>query len=93
MERITVGNIRARTEQLNRVLSDIGVDIDASLYGANGGWSINGFGGSHNFSTGIRTKREIYDQFNTAVNILYEVSRQQRGASAKQRYNKFIGSE
>jgi len=78
MDRITQKNIRAKTEQLNRVLAELGVDIDASIYGANGGWSINAFDGSVNVSQGIRTKREIYDQLYTAIEILYQVGRQQR---------------
>ena len=78
MDRITQKNIQAKTEQLNRVLAELGVDIDASLYGANGGYSINAFDGSHNFSIGIRSKREIYDQLYTAIEILYQVGRQQR---------------
>ena len=85
MDKITQKNIRAKTEQLNRVLAELGVDIDASLYGANGGWSINAFDGSVNVSQGIRTKREIYDQLHTAIEILYQVrsNRNSVGNNAK----------
>ena len=57
MDKITQKNIQAKTEQLNRVLAELGVDIDASLYGANGGYSINAFDGSVNVSQGIRNIR------------------------------------
>ena len=78
-DRITKGNLEARAEQINRVLAEIGVDIDASISGANGGFSLVGDKGSRNISrTGHMPKRELYNQLNTTLQVLYEVSRQLR---------------
>ena len=78
MDRITRQNLTVSAEQINRILSELGVNIDASIYGAYGGVQLEGFSGSHKFSLGIRTKRELYDQLRTVTQVLYEVSRQLR---------------
>ena len=78
MDRITRQNLTASAEQINRILSELGVNIDASIYGSYGGFQLEGFNGSHKFSLGIRTKRELYDQLRTVKEVLYEVSRQLR---------------
>ena len=80
MDRITKSNLQARVKDINCILEELGVNIDASISGANGGWSLVGNKGSHNLSrTGHIPKRELYDQMTTVIEILYEVSRQQRG--------------
>ena len=79
MDRITFTNLRARAEQINRELAELDVDIDASISGAHGGVSLEGEKGSRHLSrNGYMPKRELYNQLNTTLEILYEVSRQIR---------------
>jgi hypothetical protein len=81
---ITRANLQARVNDINRILADdFNVDIDASISGANGGWSLVGDKESRNISrTGHMPKRELYNQMTTILEILYEVSRQQRKVTA-----------
>ena len=82
-DRITLGNLQARALQINRVLAEIGVDIDAGISGAYGGVALVGAGGSRHYSrTGHIPKRELYNQLNTVLEVLYEVGRQQREVQA-----------
>jgi len=77
--RITNGNLEGQAKQINQVLAEIGVDIDASISGAYGGVSLVGDKGSRHISrNGHMPKRELYNQLNTTLEVLYEVSRQLR---------------
>ena len=79
MEPITNTNLQARANQINSILKELGVDIDASISGAYGGVSLVGDRESRNYSkTGHMPKRELYNLMNTAIEILHEVSRQIR---------------
>ena len=78
VDRITTGNLQAKIKRINGLLSELGVDIDGSLAGAYGGVQFQGFDGSHNYSQGFITKRELYHQLYTLESVLFEVSRQVR---------------
>jgi hypothetical protein len=80
-ETITKHNVQARVNAINTILAELGVDIDASISSQYGGVSLVGDNGSHNYSkNGHIPKRELYNQLQTVVEVLYEISRQQRGA-------------
>ena len=64
-------------KQLNRILKEINVDIDASISGANGGVSLVGFEGSKEFSS-RQSRPEMISTIHAMQEVLYEVSRQMR---------------
>ena len=75
---ITRRDLEATAEHINRVLQSLGVDIGASIDGASGGVQLRGDNGSRTYNDGHIPKRELYNQMHTVLNVLYEVSRQQR---------------
>ena len=78
-DRITNNNLLARVNDINRILAELGVEIDASISGAYGGVSLVGDKGSRHVSrNGFMPKRELYHQLTTVVEVLFEISRQQR---------------
>jgi len=75
--RITLETLKASAEQVNRILAELGVDIDASIDAAYGRVKLVGFNGSQDFSSRM-TKSELFYAIKTVQDVLYEVSRQSR---------------
>jgi len=74
----TIGSLKVAAEQVNQILAEIGVDIDASISGVNSKVRLDGFNGSKPFSQGYVPKIELRTAILAIQAVLYEVSRQLR---------------